>query len=272
MRKKLAERWSELMALNQGLLVIASMPEGGLTTLTDVSLMETDRLLRDFASVEEVHHREIEIENIDVTTYDETKGESPATVLPKLIRKYPDVYVLRDFVNPESAKLLLDEIPDNRLVITNIHAKEAPEALLRILQKKVPHREFAELVTAVLCTRLIRKLCEACKVAYEPSPDLLKKLGIPQDKVKVLYRTPKPEEIEKPCKECNGVGFIGRTGIFELLVVNDKVREVLLKQPKLEALRPAARAAGMRPFQEEGVLLIAKGSTSLSELQRVLKE
>lgn len=272
MRKKLGDRWSELMALDQGLLIIAGMPEGGLTTLTDVSLIETDRLLRDFASIEEVHHRERELENIDVTTYDEAKGETPATVLPKLIRKYPNVYVLRDFVNPEAAKLLLDEIADNRLVITNVHAKEAPEALLRMLQKKVPHREFAERVTAVLCTRLIRKLCEACKVAYEPTPDLLKKLGIPQDKVKVLYRTPKPEEIEKPCKECGGVGYVGRTGIFELLVVNDKVREALLKQPKLDVVRAAARSAGMRPFQEEGVLLIARGATSLAELQRVLKE
>lgn len=272
MRKKLGERWSELMFLDQGLIIIAAMPEGGLTTLTDVSLMETDRLLRDFASIEEVHHREREIENIDVTTYDESKGETPATILPKLIRKYPNVYVARDFVNPEAAKLLLDEILDNRLVITNVHAKEAPEALLRMLQKKVPHREFAERVTAVMCTRLLRKLCESCKVAYEPTPDLLKRLGIPQDKVKVLYRTPKPEEIEKPCKECGGVGFVGRTGLFELLVVNDKVREVLLKQPKLDALRPAAKAAGMRTFQEEGVLLIAKGTTSLSELQRVLKE
>jgi type II secretory ATPase GspE/PulE/Tfp pilus assembly ATPase PilB-like protein len=271
MRAKLGERWSELMALDQGLLIIAGMPEGGLTTLTDVSLMETDRLLRDFASIEEVHHREFEMENIDVTTYDESKGESPATILPKLIRKYPNVYVVRDFVDPEAAKLLLDEISDNRLVITNVHAKEAPEALLRMLQKKVPHREFAERVTAVMCTRLIRNLCASCKVAYEPTPDLLKKLGIPQDKVKALYRTPKPEEIEKPCKKCGGVGFFGRTGIFELLVVNDQVREVLLKQPKLEALRPAAKAAGMRPFQEEGVLLIAKGATSLSELQRVLK-
>jgi len=272
MRKKLGERWSELMALDQGLLIIAGMPEGGVTTLTDVSLMETDRLLRDFASVEEAHHREREMENIDVTTYDESKGESPITILPKLIRKYPNVYVVRDFVNPEAAKLLLDEIAENRLVITNVHSKEAPEALLRMLQKKVPHRELAERVTAVLCTRLIRKLCEACKVAYEPTPDLLKKLGIPQDKVKALYRAPKPEEIDKPCKDCGGVGFLGRTGIFELLVVNDKVREVLLKQPKMEVLRPAAKAAGMRPFQEEGVLLIAKGTTSLAELQRVLKE
>jgi type II secretory ATPase GspE/PulE/Tfp pilus assembly ATPase PilB-like protein len=273
MRPKLAEHWAALMGTDKGVLVISALPEGGLTTLTDVSLMETDRLLRDFVAIEEVNHREREIENIEVTTYDASKGETPAAVLPGLIRKYPNVYVLRDMSDIEAAKLLLNEVrDDDRLVITTVNAKSAPEALLRILQLKVPHKEFANTVTAVLCTRLIRKLCDACKVAYAPTPDLLKKLGIPQGKVEALYRVPKPEEVDKPCKECGGLGFKGRTGIFELLEVDDQTREVLLKKPQLELARKAARAAGMRPFQEEGLLLVAKGVTSLAELQRVLKE
>jgi len=272
MRQKMAEQWAGCMATNKGLLVIAGMPEGGLTTLTDVSLMETDRLLRDFASIEDTHHRERELENIEVTTYDATKGETPATILPSLIRKYPNVYVLRDFSNPEAQKLLLNEIrDDDRLVITNIHAKSASEALLRVLQLKLPQKEFASAVTAVLCVRLIRKLCDTCKVAYAPAPELLKKLNI-LGKVEAFYRVPKPEEIDKPCKACGGLGFMNRTGIFELLVVDDKIREILVKQPKLDLLTRAARLAGMRPFQEEGLVLVAKGITSLPELQRVLKE
>jgi type II secretory ATPase GspE/PulE/Tfp pilus assembly ATPase PilB-like protein len=273
MRQKLAEQWAAQMGRDKGVLVIAGMPEGGITTFTDVSLMETDRLLRDFVAIEEVNRREREIENIEVTTYDASKGETPATVLPSLIRKYPNVYVLRDLSDTEAAKLLLNEVrDDDRLLITNVQAKSAPEALLRMLQLKVPHKDFATTVSAVLCVRLIRKLCDACKVAYAPTPDLLKKLGIPQGKIEALYRVPKAEEIDKPCKECGGLGFIGRTGIFELLEVDDQIREVLLKKPQMELMRKAARAAGMRPFQEEGLLLVAKGVTSLAELQRVLKE
>ncbi len=272
MRERLAEQWAELMAREQGMLIVCGLPEGGITTLTHVSLMETDRLLRDFASVEDEHRREREVENIDVVTYDTAKGETPATVLPRLIRKYPNVYVVRDMSDPDAAKLLLDEVSDNHMVLTNVQAKEAPEALLRMLQKKVPHREFAENVTAVLCTRLIRKLCESCKVGYDPSPELLKKLGIPAGKVTKLYRTPKPEEVDKPCKECGGLGFFGRTGLFELLVVDDAIREILRKQPKLDLLQKAAKPAGMHSFQEEGLLLVAKGVTSLAELQRVLKQ
>ncbi len=271
MREKIKDQWSELMALDEGLLIIAAPPEGGLTTLTDVSVMETDRLMRDFVSIEDVHHPEREMENVALHKYDSKQGESPVTLLPKLIRTYPNVYVVRDVVDRESAKLLLKEVDDNHLLITTVQALEAPEALLRMLQKKVPQKEFAQLVTAVLCTRMIRKLCDTCKVAYEPTPDLLKKLGIPAGKVQQLYRVPKPEELEKPCPTCNNVGYVGRTGLFELLVVNDKVREVLIKQPKMDLLKKAARLAGMRTFQEEAILLVARGVTSIQEAQRVLK-
>jgi type II secretory ATPase GspE/PulE/Tfp pilus assembly ATPase PilB-like protein len=273
MRSKLAEQWAALMSQDKGLIVIAGVPEGGVTTLADVSLLETDRLMRDFFTIEEVKQREREIENIEVATFDASKGQTAASILPTLIRKHPNVYVIRDFSDIDAAKLLLNEVSEeDRLVITTVHAKDAPEALLRMLQLKIPQREFAEVVTAVLCTRLIRRLCDACKVAYSPTPDLLKKLGIPQGKVEALYRVPKPEEVDKPCKECGGLGFKGRTGLFELLEVDDRIREILIKQPKLDLLRKAARLAGMRPFQEEGLLLVAKGVTSLAELQRVLKE
>ena len=271
MRDKLKTQWSELMALDEGLLVIAAPPEGGLTTLTDVSIMETDRLMRDFVAVEDAQNPEREIENVALHTYDSNKGETPATLLPSLIRTYPNVYIMRDLVNRETAKILLKEVEDNRLLITTVPALEAPEALLRILQKKVPHKDFANLVTAVMCTRLIRKLCETCKVGYEPTPDLLKKLGIPAGKVQQLYRVPKPEELDKPCPNCANVGYVGRTGLYELLVVNDKVREVLIKQPKIDLLRKAARMAGMRTFQEEAILLVAKGVTSIQEAQRILQ-
>ena len=194
-----------------------------------------------------------------------------AKLLPALIRTYPNVYIVRDLSDTDAAKLLFGEVEANHLLITTIQALEAPEALLRMLQKKVPHKQFAEIVTAVLSTRLIRKLCDTCKVAYEPTPDLLKKLGLPPGKVQQLYRVPKPEELEKPCPACNNVGYVGRTGLFELLVVDDKVREVLIKQPKIELLRKAARLAGMRTFQEEAILLVAKGVTSIQEAQRVLK-
>jgi type II secretory ATPase GspE/PulE/Tfp pilus assembly ATPase PilB-like protein len=271
MREGLRKEWEELMALDRGLLVFSTMPGGGLTTITDVSLDETDRLMRDFVAIEDVHHREREIQNINVTTYDSAAGQSPITILPKLIRTYPNVYILRDFSDVAAAKSLMTEIQDERLVITGIPARDGAEALVRMLKLKIPQKLFASAVTAVLYQRLIRKLCPDCKVGYPPPPDVLKRLGIPVGKVQQLFRPPKPEEIEKPCLTCRGLGYQGRTGLFELIKVNDAMREILAKQPSADLLRKAARAAQQRSLQEEGILLVARGVTSLPELMRVLK-
>ena len=272
MREGLQKQWAELMGAESGLLIFSSLPGGGLTTMMNVSLEETDRLMRDFAAIEEVSNREHDLQNISVTTYDASKGETPATIIPTLIRTYPNVYVLRDMTDVEAAKLLFKEVQDEHLVVTSIRAKEAAEALLRFLQLKMPAKEFAKVTKGVLYQRLIRKLCTDCKVGYTPSADVLRKLGIPAGKVEQLYRPPKPEEIEKPCKTCQGLGYVGRTGLFELLTVNDKMREILIKQPKLSLLKEAARAARQRSLQEEGILLVAQGTTSLQELTRVLQQ
>jgi len=272
MREGLQQRWAEQMAAEQGLLVLATLPGDGLTTITNISVNETDRLMRDFAAIEDLNHPEDEIQNLKVTTYDSAAGESPATILPKLIRTYPNVYVCRDLVNVESAQLLIGEVRDEHLVITNIRARESTEALLRLLQMKIPAKDLASSVKAVLYQRLIRLLCPDCKVVYTPPGEVLRKLGIPSGKIEQLYRPPKGEEINKPCPTCQGLGYKGRTGVFELLLVTDQIRELLVKQPKLSLLKKAARASRQRSLQEEGILLVAKGITSVPELMRILKQ
>ena len=275
MREKLSEQVKEALGVDTGFVLFSSMPAGGLTVSMDVGLNETDRLMRNFVAIEDVAKPEKEIENIEVFTYNAASGESPATVLPSVIRKYPDVFVVRDLVNVETVKILCEQATDEkRLAIAGIRAKEAPEALLRVLMMKIPAKQFAPAVTMVINCRLVRKLCPDCKVGYEPTPDLLQKLGLPVGRVQALYRDPKPEEREgeKPCKTCQAIGYRGRTAIFEILPVSDKVREVLIKQPKMDLLKKAAKLAGMRTLQEEGILLVAKGETSLPELMRVLKQ
>ena len=272
MREKLAAQFQEIMLADSGFLLISSLPDGGLTTTIDVSLEETDRLMRNFVSIENEAHLQREIHNVDVTTFNKAAGETPATVLPKLLRTYPDAILVRDLADAETVRILCRQIGENRLVIGSIRAREAPEALLRVLMLKVPTKEFAPVVTAVLNQRLIRKLCPECKVPYEPTPDILKRLGIPAGRIESLYRPPMGEEINKPCTVCGGIGYLGRTSLFELLVVDDNLRKALIAKAKIDELRKVARRSGMRALQEEGVLLVAKGVTALNELTRVLKQ
>ena len=215
-----------------------------------------------------------------MTRFDSRNSETPVDVLPKLIRTYPDVYVLRDLVNGETVDILCDQVTEEeRFVFASIRAKEATEALLRVLMLKGTPEKFAAAVTAVINVRLVRKLCDKCKEAYAPPAEVLKQLGLPPGKVQALYRPPVPPPPDseaakqyKPCEECLAIGYLGRTAIFELATVDERMRQVLVKQPKLELLRDASRKAGNRNLQEEGVLLVARGITSVPELVRVLKQ
>ena len=275
MRAKMQEQLIGLLSQN-GLFMFSSLPAGGLTTTMDVVLSNMDRFVRAFVAVNDEAKGDRDIENVAITTYSKAAGESPATVLPKLARTYPDVIVVREVPDVETLQILVDQVGEHRAVIMGIRAKEAVEALLRALMLKIPPAEFASVVVGVLNIRLARKLCEACKEAYPPPPEVLKQLGLPAGRVENLYRTPTvpidPKNPEKVCEVCNGVGYVGRTAFFELLTMDDNLRQTLISTPKLDALRLAARKAKHRSLQEEGVLLVARGITSLQELLRVLKQ
>lgn len=275
MRSKMQE---QLQALTEqsGMVILCSLPAGGQTTTLDVILSHADRFIRNFVAVEEETKREREIENVHVTTYSAAASETPATVLPKLIRTYPDVIIVRDVADLDTLSILCEQVGENRLVITTTKAKEAVEALLRLMMLKIPPAEFAPVVTGVLNMRLVRRLCEKCKEGYPPPAEVLKQLGLPAGRIEALYRPPTqpidPKKPDKVCDACQGIGYYGRTAIFELLLVDDLLRQVLTTTPKLDNLRAAARKSKHRSLQEEGVLLVARGVTSLQELLRVLKQ
>ena len=106
--------------------------------------------------------------------------------------------------------------------------------------------------------------------AYEPPAELLKQLGIPPGKIQALYRA--REDEDQICPDCRGIGYRGRTAIFEMLVVDDSIREAITKTPKLDILRQTARKAGMHNERDHGVVLVARGVTSVEELARTLKQ
>jgi len=282
MRDKLREQLAGLIGPgNQGVFVFASLPGDGLSSLWQASLRSTDRLMRDFVSIEDVHKREPEVENVDVNKIDASKGETPESALPKIILRQPEVICIPEITSSEALTKVTKWIHDEkRLGLISLRSKDAAEAVLRLLGMKVPPEQLSATLKGVLYTRLIRRLCETCRQAVQPSPDLLKRLGIPEGRVQVLYQEKQPrqpgEEKKRGepeiCPNCKGLGYKGRIAIYEFLVVDDRLRQALLKAPNLETIKKLSRAAGNRTLQEEGVLLVALGTTSLSELQRVLKQ
>jgi type II secretory ATPase GspE/PulE/Tfp pilus assembly ATPase PilB-like protein len=273
MRTKMQEQLKELFGLEQGFILISAMPGQGLRTSTDVMLRSADRFTREFAAVEDESQPYPAIENIPVTKYKSAAGETPMTVLPNLFHQEPNVVVIRDLCDAETIGRVLEELSTRgRLFISTVRAVDSVDAIYRVLAMKVPPSDLAKGLTAVFNLRLVRKLCEHCKEPYAPPPQTLQQLGIPPGRVQAFYRPHQPTEQEGPCPVCGGVGYLGRTAIFELLVLDETVRKALVGGAKPDQLRQVARKAGFRGLQEEGIVLVVKGTTSLQELVRVMKQ
>ncbi|MHB0956507.1 MAG: ATPase, T2SS/T4P/T4SS family [Pirellulaceae bacterium] len=282
MREKMRDDFRACLAEHQGLVLFSALPLGGLETSWNIGLTATDRYLRDFAAVEDKGHPFTHVENVEIFTFDGAAGQTPDAVLRPILLREPDVIVIPDFVNGATVDALCDyALVQKRLICAAMRAKDGIEALLRVLALKPKQPEkFAATVTAVLNQRLVRLLCETCRQAYEPPEQLLQKLGIPKGRVEVLFREfqPPPPGTKKKkgepeiCPDCGGLGYKGRTAVFELIKISDDIRKALVERPRPEVLRDLSRQAGNRTLQEEGVLLVARGATAINELQRVLKQ
>jgi type II secretory ATPase GspE/PulE/Tfp pilus assembly ATPase PilB-like protein len=282
MRDKVREQLDALIGPgHHGLVVFAALPGDGLSASWQAALRGTDRLMRDFISVEPVNRREPDVENVDVQKIDTAKGESVDRALDALIRKQPEVICIPEIPSGAALGKLAQWIKDeDKLGIVSTRAKDAPDTLLRLLALKPPVEVVAEMLRGVVYIRLVRRLCDVCREAYQPTPDLLQKLGIPAGRVHHLYREKQPRQPgqEKKrgepdiCPNCRGLGYKGRIAFYEILTLDDKLRQAVLKQANIETIKKLAKAAGNRTLQEEGILLVALGTTSLTELQRVLKQ
>ena len=243
MSSAMQEKLKAVVDQKRGFVVVSAPPGGGLTTLVGATAGSVDRFMRSMVGIEDAISPELAVDNVPMTTFDSRKQETIATVLPGLSRQYPDAYVVAELTDGPSVAMLCDEVGEERLVIGGIRAKEAPESLLRVLMLKVSLKQFVPVVIAAVNGRLLRRLCEHCKEAYPAPPQTaqqLKALGAPAEQ---LYRPPQPQpDAKKPppiCTECQGSGYKGRIGIYELLVIDDNVRAALLNKPTLETVKQA---------------------------------
>jgi type II secretory ATPase GspE/PulE/Tfp pilus assembly ATPase PilB-like protein len=276
LRPKVQEDLEKLLQAKKGLFVISAPAGAGLTSLSTACLAAIDRYTRSVMAIEDKAAPDIEVENVQIVPFDSIELETPMTKLPGVIRQFPDVVVVPDMVNADTATFLCEEaLSDDRLIITMSRAKDAAEGLLQpAIATKAPLKKYAAAVSGSIAQRLVRKLCEKCKEAYPPQPQILQKLGIPADKVSAFFRppTPRPDVKQEICGTCAGLGYVGQAAMVELIVVDDLIRQTILKDPKVESIRAAARKAGMKSFEDEGLMLVVKGITSVAELSRVLRE
>jgi general secretion pathway protein E len=280
MRDKMREQIREIVTQPHGLLLVCGPTGAGKSTTLYACLNEIDRFQRNIITVENpVEYRLANVTQIEVNP---KAGKTFASELRSILRQDPDIIMIGEIRDQETAEIACQAAQTGHMVFSTLHANDTATAIGRLIDLGVEPFMLSSALTAVLGQRLVRQLCPACKVRYKPNPELLRKANLPVDKIKYFYRPPHADAAEaqaqqdedegqEVCETCGGTGYFKRTGIFELLVVTDKIRELIHDKPDLTAIRQEAVKSGMRYLYEDGLRKVLEGETSMQELLRVSK-
>ncbi len=196
-------------------------------------------------------------------------GLSFATALRAFLRQDPDIIMVGEMRDLETAEIAIESSLTGHLVLSTLHTNDAPSATLRMIDMGVEPYLIAATVIGVLAQRLARRLCPNCKEPYEiPVSDLVRfgmkmESGDDMDRMVQIYRP-------VGCENCRGTGYRGRTGIHELMLVNDEIAEMVVRRAPLADIRDAAKANGMKELKEDGLGKVLSGVTDPAEVRRVV--
>ena len=268
MRTKIRE-WS---SQHKGLSLAVGGPNTGLTTTAFGMLRGVDCYLYQIHAIRHMGTREV----VNVTQFEANAADDLEATLMRVVRIESDVAFVDPIIAPEIAKTVF-KMQEKIVIFSEMPAKDCASAILQLVQWVGDASVVANGLMGVINAKLIRKICPDCKQAYRPNPKLIAKVGLPSD-TKTLYRKPVATENDKgeveeppPCEKCNDTGYFGRTGIFEYIEMSPAIKELIIKGADANAIRTQARTEGMAVFSKDALRHVAKGITSLEELQRVFK-
>ena len=182
-------------------------------------------------------------------------------VLRHMLRQDPDIIMVGEIRDTETVQMAIHAALTGHLVFSTLHTNDAPSAITRLIDMGVEPFLIASSIEGILAQRLVRRICDNCRQEYTPAQKKLDELGISPDaaRSKKFYRG-------RGCDNCNNSGYKGRAGIFELLVLNEDLRDMILDRAPAIELRVQAIKSGMRTLREDGLLKVSRGVTTLDEL------
>ena len=205
---------------------------------------------------------EFDLANINQTQIEEAQGFTFAQGLRTMLRQDPDVIMVGEIRDLDTARIAVQAGMTGHLIITTVHAKQASGVFVRLNEIGVDPHSVASAVTAVIGQRLVRVLCPKCKVPAPATPGQEAKLGLPL--AGHTYYAP------SGCAACNQKGYAGRKGVYEILLVDEPMRELLSGRASPDRIQQAAVSRGMTTLIQNGVRLAQEGDTSLEEVLRIL--
>jgi type IV pilus assembly protein PilB len=186
-----------------------------------------------------------------------------ARILRAMLRQDPDIILIGEIRDKETAEISVQASLTGHLVFSTLHTNDAPAAIARLLDLGLEPFLVTATLEGIIAQRLVRRICNNCRAEYVPSEEQLMELELRPDDVagKTFY-------FGKGCDQCNNTGYKGRQGIYEMMVLDDDMRDLIVKHASTQILRLEAKKRGMRTLRESGLLAIYDGVTSIEEVVR----
>ena len=243
-----------------GMVLVCGPTGSGKTTTLYSVLRDVDASVRNVITIEDPV--EYQLANVTQIPIDAQKGNTFHGLLRSVLRQDPDVILLGEVRDEETARTAMQASMTGHLVLSTVHAKDTIGTIFRLLDLGVEPYLVGSSLNLILAQRLMKTLCDNCKAPKKATPREIHKMGNKNRTLRQVY-------YPVGCPKCFGVGYRGRRGLFELLDVNDSVRDVILNTPTMASIRDALKRTVFTSLEEMGWDLVAQGLVSIEEVERV---
>lgn len=254
--------FNALITSSHGIILVSGPTGSGKTTTLYAAINRLNTIRDKIVTIEDpIEYR---LKGIDQIQVKPKIGLSFANGLRYILRHDPDIILVGEIRDLDTARISIQASLTGHLVFSTLHTNDAPEAITRLIDMGIEPYLVASSIGGVLAQRLVRRVCLRCKKSYSPRHEILERLGLRESRIKFYHGV--------GCEECLGTGYYGRTGIFELLVNDDVIRELIYKRTPTNIIRQRARELGMKSLCEDGLEKVKEGITTPEEIYRVIQE
>lgn len=255
----------ELIQNPHGIILVTGPTGSGKTTTLYCALQKINSVEKKIITVEDPV--EYQLPGINQIQVKPSIGLTFANALRSIVRQDPDIILIGEIRDAETAEIAIHSALTGHLVLSTLHTNDAPSAITRLIDMGMEDYLLSSTILGILAQRLVRVSCPFCRISYSPDPLILKEMKIEG----VNLSSFQIHEVQG-CVNCAHTGYRGRTGIFELLRVNEEIQKLILEKKDASTIKEVARNQGMRTLREDGWLKVKQGITTISEVLRVTQE
>lgn len=262
--EKPLRQFENLIQKPYGIILVTGPTGSGKTTTLYASLDKINSPDKKIITIEDpVEYQLTGVNQIQVKP---KIGLNFANGLRHIVRQDPDIIMVGEIRDSETAEIAIQSALTGHMVFSTLHTNDAAGAITRLLDMGVENYLVASAVLGILAQRLIRILCMHCREQFIPDEKILNEIGLIKETQNFsIFRA-------KGCEECSYTGYRGRTGIYELLIIDDEIRQLILQKASAHVIKQKAISLGMRTLREDGWDKVKKGASSVSEVIRVTQE